>query len=353
MAIHGKLSAFLPLFALLGCPPAYDDKDTPVDTDTSAPLDTEDSTDTDTGETAETGDTDTGGDTASETGDTGDTAVEVTEFAAVIDDADLLDVTDVVAAGDAGAYVIGFTLAGEAGVWWIATESTEAVQVFVGDPLVQPTGIAISDDGSTLYISDLAVAAPSGTLNGAVYALPSGGGSLSEQGAADVIDLPGDVAPAHGGAGLYVSGFTSDGTPAIFAVSGGSSTVVVSGGQLVDPTAISISPDGAWMFVVDSLAADGRAAILRYALPGYAEAEIASGFQVAFPGGVASDDISVFYTQIGTPGLYEMAHDGSAVTVADTLGFLELPAGVGMAEGGVYVTELSSEAGADLYLLSF
>lgn len=361
MVNSGKLFTFLPLFALIGCPPAYDDKDTPEDTDTSAPLDTEDTdtedtTDTDTGrvETGDTGGSDTGGDSAEDTAeDTADTGDSGSEFAIVIDDADLLDVTDVAAAGDAGTYVIGFNLAGEAGVWWIATESTDAVQVFVGDPLIQPTGIAVSDDGSTLYVSDLGVASPSGNLNGAVYAMPSGGGALSEQGTADVIDLPGDVAWAPDGSGLYVSGFASDGSPAIFRVSSGSATIAVSGGQLADPTAIAFSPDGAWMFVVDSLAAEGRAAILRYAVPGFAEEEIAANFQVAFPGGVASDEISVFYTQIGRPGLYEMAYDGADVATVGTLESMVLPTGLSTASGGVYVTESAADAGADLYFLSF
>ena len=340
MALNGKLTAFLPfgLVLLAGCPPASDDKDTPVDTDTGEPADTD---------TGDTNDTDTG------EPDTGETGTVEPVFGAFTDEADLLEVTDVATAGDAGVYVAGFNLAGEAGIWWIPADASAATQVYVGVPLVQPTGIGVSDDGSTVYVSDLGVPSTTGAMNGAVYSIPSGGGALTEQGADDVIDLPGDVTPAHGGSGLYVSGFTADGTAAIFALSGGAATVATSGGGLADPTAISVSPDGSWMFVIDSLAADGRAAVLRYELPGFTAGELASGFQVAFPGGVGSDDVSVYYTTVGDPGLYQMAHDGSAVTVTDTLGLMELPAGVGVGSGRVYVSELASDVGADLYLLSY
>ena len=218
--------------------------------------------------------------------------------------------------------------------------------------LTQPTGIALSEDGNTLYVSDLAPASPTGAMNGAVYSLPSGGGTLTEVGTADQIDLPGDVVVIPGGGGLYVSGFDADGEPTIFIVNSGV-TVGVAGGSLTDPTALAVSPDGTWLFVLDSLAADWGASILAFELPDYNESELASGFDVAFPGGVGTDGASVWYSKLGDPGLLEAAADGSGFSVVDTTGLMELPAGIAVGADQVYVTESAHDVGADLYLYSF
>jgi hypothetical protein len=45
--------------------------------------------------------------------------------------------------------------------------------------------------------------------------------------------------------------------------------------------------------------------------------------------------------------------DGSGMTVTDTLGLMELPAGIAAAPDRLYVTEIAHEAGADLYLLTY
>ncbi|MBM4367017.1 MAG: hypothetical protein FJ102_12460 [Deltaproteobacteria bacterium] len=336
------------MILLLGCPEEVKETgeaDADTDSDTDTDTDSDSDTDTDT-------DSDSDTDTDTDTGETGDTGEPAPVFAVFTDDADLVEAIDVVATED-GAYVAGFNLAGEAGIWWFDAAGGAATEVYAGDPLVMPTGLALSGDQSTLYVSDLGVVSSSGTMNGAVYSLASGGGALTELGADDSIDLPGDVAEQHGGSGLYVSGFDSTGNAAIFSLSGGTATALSSGGSLVDPTAIAVSPDGNWLFVIDSLAADGRAAVIRFELPGFASMVVASGFQVAFPGGVATDGAAAWYTTIGDPGLVEMNIDGSAMSVTDTLGLMELPGGIGLATDRVYVTEIASDQGADLYLLSY
>lgn len=348
LSVSPRLLGLVGLLFLVGCPPVEDtDKETGTgDTDDT---DSGDTNDTDTGET---GDTDTGetGDTA-DTSETGDTGEPADVFAAYTDQSDLLEVTDVAVTAE-GVYVTGFNLAGDAGIWWIDSAAV-ATELYAGAPLVQPTGIAISADGNTVYLSDLGVPSTTGAMNGAVYSMGSGGGALNELGADDSIDLPGDVAEAHGGSGLYVSGFDASGNAAIFTLAGGVASVVASGGSFVDPTAIAVDPSGDWLFVVDSLAADGRAALIALELPAYDQTVLASGFQVAFPGGVGTDGASLWYTTIGDPGLIEMAVDGSAMMITDTLGLMELPGGVGVIDGEVYVTEIAHDVGADLYLLSY
>ena len=346
-------------FTLVGCPPPAPEK--PEDTgtgDTSgSPLDTSDSAgDTsdsavDTSDSA--GDTsDSAGDTSDSAGDTSDSAEPAATFAVLVDDADIVEVTDVAVDGEDGVYVVGIDSAGDGGIWWVEADGSAVTAVAMDMSLTQPTGIALSEDGNTLFVSDLATPSPSGAMNGAVYSLPSGGGALTEVGTADQIDLPGDVAVIPGGGGLFVSGFDSAGLATIFVVNGGVS-VGVSGGSLVDPTALAVSPDGGWLFVVDSLAAAGRASILSFELPGFAPTELESGFDVAFPGGVGTDGASVWYSTVGDPGLLEMAADGSGFSVVDTVGLMELPTGIAVGTNRVYVTESAHDAGADLYLYSF
>jgi sugar lactone lactonase YvrE len=304
------------------------------------------------GGTADGGTADGGSDSGGD-GGSGDTGTTVETFESFTDDPDLLEIIDVAVDGEDGVYVTGFNLAGEAGVWYIDSSGSAASEVYTGDPLIQPTGLALSSDGGTLYLSDLGVVSPSELMNGAVYSLDVGGGPLTELGAADTIDLPGDVALIHGGGGVYVSGMDEDGSPALFTVAGGAADIVASGGSLVDPTAIAVSPDGSWVIVVDSLASDGKAAILAFEVPGYSESILAEGFQVAFPGGVATDSASVWFTRVDGPSLYEMSIDGSAMTVTDTMGLMELPGSLGLGTDQLYVTELAHNAGSDLYLLSY
>jgi len=56
---------------------------------------------------------------------------------------------------------------------------------------------------------------------------------------------------------------------------------------------------------------------------------------------------------VGDPSLMAVATDGSGHAEEDTLGLLELPAGVCATTDAVYVAESSSLGGADIYALSF
>lgn len=335
--------------APLGC---NGGKDGDTDTaDTAA--DSGDSNESDTAE-SDTAESDTAESDTSDT-DTGETGDTATTFAAVTSAADLVEATDVVATGT-DIYVVGFNADGDAAVVRVDPTSGAVTALFAGAPLVQPSGLALAEDGATLYVADVAAPNAAGVTNGAVYSLPSGGGALTELAGVGTIDLPGDVAVAHGGSSVYVSGFTTAGLPAIFAVTlSGSVSVAASGAPLVEPLALAASPDGEHLYVADAMASGAGAAILRYDLPDFHGLAIADGFSLAFPGGVAvSPDSSLVYTTaVGDPALIEMSPDGTGMTVLDTMGLLELPAGVGAVSEGAYVTELSRQGDADLYLLTY
>lgn len=181
---------------------------------------------------------------------------------------------------------------------------------------------------------------------------------VAEIGAAGTIDRPGDVTLAHGGSTAYVSGFTAAGQPAVFSVDlgTGAANVAVEGAPLVDPTQLDQTEDGTMLYVLDSLAADGqRAHVITFTTPGFADDVVATGFHTNFPGGlsVTESGATVFYTTLEDPSLMALATDGSGTEEIDTLGLLELPAGVCTYTDAVYVTETSSLGGADIYSLTY
>lgn len=324
----------LPALALLlACPGKPADTGEPADTDTDTDADTDTDSDTDS-------DTDTDADTG---------------FAEAFDDVTFREALDVIASDDT-LYAVGFDDAGNAQVVSIPVSGGAVSVLASGSPLVMPSGICLSADGTTLYVSD--VASDQGATNGGVYSLPAGGGDLTEIGTAGTIDRPGDVTLAEGGSSAYVSGFTAAGAPAIFSVDlgSGAATVAVQGSPLVDPLQLDQSDDGTILYVLDSMAADGqRSQLLSFSTPGFSSNVVAGGFRTNFPGGVAVSDsgATVYYTTLEDPSLMAWATDGSGTEEIDTLGLLELPAGVCTHTDSVYVTETSSLGGADIYSLTY
>jgi DNA-binding beta-propeller fold protein YncE len=170
--------------------------------------------------------------------------------------------------------------------------------------------------------------------------------------------MPGDVTMSSDGSTLYVTGLNASGDAAIFSIDAGTGAVaeVFSGDPLVDPAALDLSPDDATLYVVDSLAADGLGAVLVFGVSGWTyDDELASGFDIAFPGGVAADDSGsmLLYTSISSGALTSLMTDGSGFEVLDTSSLLDLPAGVAVSGEMAYVADLSSDASSDVFLLTY
>ena len=348
MRIPASAASLLALTLLIGCPGGDDGKDTDTDTDTDADTDTDTDTDSDTDT-----DTDTDSDTDTDTDTDTDAAFGAWVYGAL---PTFVEATDL-AVGAGTLYAVGYDTSGEAAIVAIDLGTGATTTLHSGDPLVLPSGIALSEDGSTVFVSDVASTTSAGLVNGGVYALPVGGGALTEIGASGVIDLPGDVTPAHGGTNVFVSGFTADGDAAIFSVvvSTGAVSVEFTGAPLVEPLALDANEDGTRLYVLDALAGSGKAAIFAFTTPGFANVELARWFDVSFPGGlgVDADDSLLYYTTVGDPSLIALATDGSGFEVLDTLGVLELPAGLAVATDDVFVAEQSSLGGSDIYVLSY
>lgn len=290
-------------------------------------------------------DTDTGPDTGPDT-DLPDNVAEVAD----VEGYD--DTTDVAATADA-VWMTAFNDDGQAAVARVDLAGG-VTEVFAGPPLTVPSGIAISDDGRLLLVSDVA-SEPwnDATTNGGVYLIDQAGGGATELGTWGVIDLPGDVAFAPDGM-VYVSGFTLEGMPAVFSLDLDTGRIVpeIVGEPLVDPLQLDVSPDGSTLYVVDGLAGRGqRAALLAFTLPGLVASRLYEGFSIDFPGGVAAadDGSAVFVSTVRPRGLGASLPDGTGFQALDVVGVFELPNGMSERAGMLYVAETSELGGADIY----
>lgn len=153
----------------------------------------------------------------------------------------------------------------------------------LGAPLDMPIGLVMSCDGATLYVAD------TGGDNGAVFSLPSAGGTLTDMAAAE-ITRPGGLAMGPDCKTIYATGRTLDGTPALFSIptDGSDASIVYQGAPLVSPTGVHVDNDGvAW--VMDHLAHGASGEGILFAIPsdGSAATEVISNLKMGTPGGVS------------------------------------------------------------------
>jgi DNA-binding beta-propeller fold protein YncE len=286
--------------------------------------------------------------------DNADDPLEDAVTAAFTTSADLVEATDV-AANTTSLYVVGFNTAGEAAVFGVDTSTGATTELYSGDPLVQPTGLALSADGQYLYVSDAGANTQTGDMVGGVFEIPTSGGAAAEVGAGDVIDMPGDVALSADGTMLYVSGFDSSGDPAIFSIDTGSWAITEehAGSPLAEPLALAANPDGSELYVLDATAAGGQNPAIIAIDTGFSStATLATGFDIAFPGGlaVAEDGERLFYTRIRSAALVSLTTDGMWTEVVAS-GVTQLPAGVAVAAEVITTAGLSGTA--DLYQTTY
>src|SRR5262249_19440830 len=135
-------------------------------------------------------------------------------------------------------------------VFRAAAGGGELTRLFAGDPLVSPFSIAISDDGTQLFIAD-AAAENDTEERGASFTLPVSGGAPQI--------VAGTAGPAPRGVevmgdAVYFSG-AKDGVPAVFKMApSGNPAPIASGDPLRDPSGIAISKSGR-VYVLDSAGA--------------------------------------------------------------------------------------------------
>ncbi len=174
---------------------------------------------------------------------------------------------------------------GNGAVFSVLASGGAATELFGGSPFAAPFGISISDDGSELYIAD--PGADMSTVNGrgAVFALPSAGGTpASVPGTEGTLPRGVDVSK-----GILYFTSTTDVTNHLAGVSsipagGGSPTVLASGAPFDDPSGVVVTQSGD-VYVLDTSAAMSHLASIIKVSGGVATT-FASDINVGYPSGI-------------------------------------------------------------------
>ena len=194
-------------------------------------------------------------------------------------------------------YVAAYDDDRKPGVFAVNAADGSVSPLHVGAPFVYPTDLAVSCDGSSIYVGDLQLGSSADPLLGgfaqeAEMTTPIH--LLSTDGGVQELDTPG-VARAAGliidteCESLYVAGFGDDGQPGVFRVplDGGAAETLYSGAPLVSPTGVHVDANRvAW--VMDHAAAGEQGEGMLFAVdPEGNISEVASGLGMGRHGGVS------------------------------------------------------------------
>ncbi len=222
-------------------------------------------------------------------------------FGPSIDAAEVLDATP-----SPDGKVVYWTGLGKNGaaVFTAASDgSGVAKELASGDPLAAPVGIAVSSDGTKLFIADAGandaiMPANKSQDTGGIYTLPNDGGTPTLMAGTSHLVPRGIEIHAEGGEDVvYFTAVDPMKGAGVFSVSalGGAVTAVNNAALWRDPSGIAIAGDGT-MYVCDTLGDGGRRAqVFSMAKAGMPVA-FAAPLQVNYPCGVAlSKDDKTLY----------------------------------------------------------
>jgi hypothetical protein len=252
-------------------------------------------------------------------------------------------------------YFTGYDSNGSAAVFKTTAGSAPQV-VFSGAPLVAPTGLTLSGNGSTLYVADVGAATSfddGGTADlGQVFSLPTSGGSPTAV-AISGLAQPVNVDTASDGQ-LLISGRGTDGTPGVFKVpaAGGAAGPAVASAGLTEPS--GAADVGGSLFVADQ-GGPGYGALYRFS--GGTGTAIAAGvLRFGTTAGLASaaagDAVVAGATdESGQGALVQVSADGVTVTRHTFNGELSAPSGLSRAAGtNSFAVADGDSSAASLYL---
>ncbi len=195
-------------------------------------------------------------------------------------------------------YFAAYDDEGQPGIFSVDTDTGLTTALHVGAPLAYPSDVAVSCDGSQIFVSDVGGASAvdpeqsfedSEEIEGGIFVLSPSGGT-PESVSADAVGRAGGLVVSVDCESLFVAGYTLEGAPAVFRmpVDGGAVSVVHEGDPLVAPTGIhSDADDVAW--VMDHFAeADSGATGLLFAIDDQGGvSEVVSGLGMGRHGGVS------------------------------------------------------------------
>jgi len=194
-------------------------------------------------------------------------------------------------------YVAAYDDMGRPTVFSVDVDSGDLAPLHAGEPFLYPADLAMSCDGSTLFVADTGVGVldseigdPKDPLGqqGGVHVLSTADGSLTK------LEAPG-IARANGVVvsvdceSLYVAGWTDMEMPALFKLplAGGNPEVLYEGEPLRSPTGLHVDANGV-SWVMDHLARNESGEGLLFAVTPEGEiSEVIGGLGMGRHGGVS------------------------------------------------------------------
>ena len=251
-------------------------------------------------------------------------------------------------------YFTAISLSQGPGVFMAPSAGATPSIVFAGDPFVSPFGIAITEDGKTLYVAD--TGAEGATDSGRIWVLSTSGGSPTALAGADGYKAKSlDIAYGQ----LYFTGTDPSGKAGAFSIplAGGSPTTLATS-PLVDPSGITADKNGV-AYVVDAIGDSNHAQVLSIS-KGVATV-LLPGIGCGYPAGIAlaQDESAILVSgldpQTGTDIVYRMELGSKSVTTLNQgIDTFNESAGLHRAHGtDVYAwADSRANGGGTVYLLS-
>ena len=193
-------------------------------------------------------------------------------------------------------YALAFDDRGRPGVFRTTVDTGQTEALHVGAPLLYPSDISVSCDGSKLYVSDMGLGTETdefaeetpSSIDGGIHVMDAASGDISPLPAKGISRAAGLIVSTDCDT-LYVTGWTDTGMPALFTLDpdGGNATVVAEGAPLVSPTGVHVDAnDIAW--VMDHLARGDNGEGMLFAIdPEGTVSEVVSGLGMGRHGGVS------------------------------------------------------------------
>jgi DNA-binding beta-propeller fold protein YncE len=194
-------------------------------------------------------------------------------------------------------YAAAFDEEDRPGVFAVDVDSKTVSALHVGEPLLYPSDLAMSCDGSRLFVADMGLGVPDSEIGDPVEPLGQAGGVFvmnTEDGSLSPLEATG-IARASGAVvstdceTLYVTGMTEDFQPAVFSVpvAGGAATVIHQGEPLVSPTGVHVDDDNVcWVMDHGARNDSGEGLLFAITLEGDVS-EVVGGLGMGRHGGVS------------------------------------------------------------------
>lgn len=194
-------------------------------------------------------------------------------------------------------YVAAYDDMGRPAVFTVEVDSGDVAPLHAGEPFLYPADLAMSCDGTTLYVADDGVGVPDSEIGdpaeslgqaGGVHVLSTADGSLSRLETTGVGRAAGVVVSVDCET-LYIAGYTDMEIPAVFRVpvGGGVTEVIYEGEPLRSPTGMHVDVNGV-SWVMDHAARNDSGEGLLFAITGDGElSEVVGGLEMGRHGGVS------------------------------------------------------------------